>query len=117
MGYSAFQVSIVAFTKGVLEVKATACDRSLGGRNWDRLIAEKLNAEFMEKKKIDLREVPKSWIKLMEAAEKAKKTLSPHGVTKARVNLECLYKEHDFRTVLAADDFKALTEDLVKRVA
>jgi heat shock protein 4 len=100
MGHASFQVSIVAFQKGKMEVKATTFDRDLGGRDWDRVIAERLNEEFMEKKGQDLRGVPKSWIKLTEAAEKAKKTLSPNGVTMARVHLECLYKEHDFSTKL-----------------
>jgi len=116
MGYGDFQVSVVALTDSGMTVKGTAFDANLGGYNFDMLLAEHLNAQFMEKHKIDLRKYPKSWIKLLQAAEKAKKTMSPVGVNKARVSLECIYKELDFRGEVTIEQLESLTKDLIPRV-
>jgi heat shock protein 4 len=46
-------VSIVSYLKGKLTVLATACDRHLGGRDFDMLLAQHFAAEWKEKHKID----------------------------------------------------------------
>lgn len=46
-------VSIVAFIKGKLTIISTACDRRLGGRDFDMLLARKFAAEWKEKHGID----------------------------------------------------------------
>jgi hypothetical protein len=42
----------------------------------------------------------KARIKLITAAAKAKKDLSPHGVTHSSVSVECLMEDRDFSTKL-----------------
>lgn len=44
-------------------------------------------------RKQDPRTKPKALLKLLEAAEKAKKQLSPVGVTDAPMNIECLWED------------------------
>ena len=41
----------------------------------------------------DPRTKPKALLKLLEAGEKAKKQLSPVGVTDAPINIECLWED------------------------
>merc|ERR1712238_330604 len=56
-------------------------------------------------------------LKLLAAAEKAKKTLSPAGVREARVNLECLMDDFDFNVVLKAAEYEQMCAPLLARLA
>jgi len=46
MGHSSLQVSIVALNKGKMKVLATAGDSCLGGRDFDRVLADHFTEEF-----------------------------------------------------------------------
>lgn len=46
MGHSALQVSIVALNKGKMKVLSTAGDSCLGGRDFDRVLADHFTEEF-----------------------------------------------------------------------
>ena len=122
MGASAYTVSIVAFVPGKLIVKSSHYDATMGGRDFDRVIAEWLSLKFVEKyknKKLSANpwDKPKVRLKLMAAAEKAKKTLSPHGVKEASIHLECLLDDLDFNIKLQAKEFEAMCEPLLQRLA
>jgi len=62
-------------------------------------------------------EKPKVVLKLLTAAEKAKKTLSPAGVREARVNIECLMDDFDFNIVLKADEYEEMCTPLLERLS
>jgi len=121
MGASAYTVSIAAFEPGKLIVKAAHCDPDLGGRDFDELIAGYINDQFCTKFKGKLSgnplESPKSRLKLLAAAEKAKKTLSPAGVKEARINLEMLMDDRDYSGSLKAADYEKMCEPLLARLA
>jgi len=121
IGASAYTVSMAAFEPGKLTVKSSFSDQDLGGRDFDLLIAEWIAAKFEEKYKGKLSakplSKPKVRIKLLAAAEKAKKTLSPHGVREARINMECLMDDFDFSTSLKADEYEKLCAPLLARLA
>ena len=120
MGASSYSVCIVDFQPGKLVVKSSAYDADLGGREFDRLIAEWIAMKFEEKYKGKLSgkpmESPKVMLKLMVAAEKAKKTLSPAGVKEARINLECLMDDYDFSITLTAGDYRSMIQPLLDRL-
>ena len=59
---------------------------------------------------------PKVMLKLRAAAEKAKKTLSPHGVKEARVCLECLMDDVDFNENLTAKEYEGMCAPLLARM-
>ena len=80
-------MSVVDYVIGKLTVKSTTYDRTLGGRDFDMRVAEWIAAEFRAKHKCDPMSSPKPRMKLLDAAEKAKKTLSPHGVAEANIYL------------------------------
>jgi len=120
IGASSYSVTIVAFEPGKLIVKTSQHDSDLGGRNFDELVAEWICEEFTRKFEDKLsgnpRKNKKVWLKLLSAAEKAKKTLSPSGVKEARVNLECLMDDFDFNIRLTAEQFNELCEPLLLRL-
>lgn len=121
IGATSYSCCIVAFEPGKLTVKSAQFDENLGGRDFDRKIAEWIAAKFEEKYKGKLSakpmEKPKVVLKLLAAAEKAKKTLSPAGVKEVRINLECLMDDFDFSCVLKADEYEAMCAPLIGRVA
>jgi heat shock 70kDa protein 4 len=121
MGASAYTVSIAVFEPGKLIVKSAHCDPNLGGRDFDLLIAQYISDKFSEKFKGKLSADPmskaKTRIKLLAAAEKAKKTLSPVGVKEARIDLEMLQDDYDFHSSLNSTDYEAMCEPLLDRLA
>lgn len=120
LGASSYSCSIVSFEPGKLFVKCAHFDESLGGRDFDLKIAEWIAAKFEEKFKGKLSgkpmERPKTVIKLLAAAEKAKKTLSPAGVKEARLNLEMLMDDLDFNIVLSAAEYEEMCAPLLARL-
>ena len=110
MGYAQYTVTVVSFVKSGLHVVGCASDPNLGGRNFDEGIAQVLADEFLKQTNVDLRTIAskKGWIKLLEASEKLKKTLTPFGVNEAQCSLECLYQEYDFRGRVTQKDFDAM---------
>merc|ERR1712125_168558 len=101
-----------SFEPGKLSVKSSFYDQDLGGRKFDELIAnwlvEKFGEKFKKKLSGDPRDKPKVMLKLLVAAEKAKKTLSPKGVKEASINLECLMEDLDFHIRLHAADYEQM---------
>jgi heat shock protein 4 len=120
IGASAFTVTIAVFEPGKLIVKSVNYDENLGGRDFDEAIANWLADKFAEKYKGKLsgspKTKPKVFLKLLAAAEKAKKTLSPQGVREASVNLECLMDDFDFHIMLQANDYEAMCAPLLARL-
>jgi heat shock protein 4 len=120
IGASQYSVTIASFEPGKLIVKASTFDQDLGGRDFDQTIANWLADSFYEKyqKKLSTSpyKKPKVMLKLLTAAEKAKKTLSPHGVKEAFVNLECLMEDLDFNIKLKAPDYEDMCKPLIDRL-
>ena len=121
MGCSAYSATVCTFIPGKLIVKSHQFDANLGGRDFDRVIAEWINAKFVEKYGSKLSctnpiSKPKIMLKMMAAAEKAKKTLSPAGVKEARINLECLMDDLDFNIALTAEEYAELCAPLLARL-
>jgi len=120
MGASAYTVTITAFEPGKLTNKSSYYDADLGGRDFDLVIANWLADKFVEKfaKKLSGKphSKPKVMLKLLAAAEKAKKTLSPQGVKEASINLECLMEDLDFHIKLKATEYEKMCAPLIARL-
>lgn len=97
-------------------MRSTVCDRELGGRDFDDIIIEFLAEQFQKKTGINVRGNKKAWLKLQAAAEKAKKTLSPNGVTEASISVECLAEDRDLNALLTKDEFESRAASLVGRL-
>lgn len=120
IGASAYTVTIATFEPGKLTIKSVNCEEELGGRDFDDVIANWVAEKFVEKygKKLSGRpqDKPKVMLKILAAAEKAKKTLSPKGVIEASINLECLMDDLDFNIMLKADEYKKMCAPLIAKL-
>jgi len=114
VGYSNYTCSIVEFKKGELAVKATACDRHFGGRNFDKALLDHLQKEFLGKYKIDIFTNPKAVCRVLAAAEKLKKILSANQ--QAPLNIESLMNDIDVRAMITRQEFEAMVEPLLNRI-
>ncbi|KAE8378124.1 heat shock protein 70 family [Aspergillus bertholletiae] len=114
IGHSDYTASIVEFRKGELNVKATACDRHFGGRNFDRALTEHFADEFKEKFKIDVRSNAKAWARTLAAAEKMKKVLSANPA--APMSIESLMEDVDVRSIVKREELEAMVKPLLDRV-
>ena len=115
IGNSNYTVTIVDFVKGELKVRATACDRHFGGRNFDAAIVDHFAKEFKEKFKIDVNENLKARTRVVAAAEKLKKVLSANA--SAPMNIESLMNDVDVRGSLKREEFEELIKPLLDRAA
>lgn len=120
VGASAFTVTIAAFEPGKLTIKSCNYDDTLGGRDFNDAIGDWVAAKFVEKYSKKLsgapQDKPKVMLKILAAAEKAKKTLSPQGVKEASINLECLMDDLDFNIMLKAPDYEAMCAPLLAKL-
>ena len=104
MGSSQFSATVAVFTNTSLRILATSSDSSFGGRDIDATLAQEFAAVFSQKTGSgNAWKNKKARLKLLAAAEKAKITLSPHGVNEAPVSIECLMDDKDFNYVLTAE--------------
>ena len=77
LGGGTFDVSIVSIEEGVVEVMATVGDNSLGGDDFDAIIAERLNEYLENRARIGNQRSNKAMqARLLRAAESAKISLS-----------------------------------------
>eukprot|EP01042_Synura_sphagnicola_P007901 gene7901-10117_t len=116
LGYTCFSVTIGAFVQEKLHVLATVCDREVGGRDFDNVIVGYMTEVFQKQTGINVAGNVKARLKMEAAAEKAKKTLSPNGVTEANVSVECLANDRDLTCVITKDEFEARSSHLVSRL-
>ncbi len=76
LGGGTLDVTIMDFGDGVFEVDSTSGDTKLGGTDMDDAIIKFLVDDFKSKEKVDLSKDQKAYIRLKDAAEKAKIELS-----------------------------------------
>jgi heat shock protein 4 len=114
IGNANYTCSIVEFKKGELAVKATACDRHFGGRDFDKALLDHFQKEFKEKFKIDIYENPKARFRVLGACEKLKKVLSANA--SAPLNIESLMNDVDVRSFLKREELEQLVAPLLERV-
>ncbi len=76
LGGGTLDVTVMEFGEGVFEVLSTSGDTQLGGTDMDEAIINFLVADFKKKEGIDLKSDKNAYIRLKDAAEKAKIELS-----------------------------------------
>lgn len=114
IGDSHMTAGIVAFQKGKLRVLSAAYDRTLGGRNFDRALADHFANVFKQKYKIDVKSNMKSWIRLETACEKVKKILSANS--QAPLSIDSLLDDVDVSAMVTRDDFEKFCAPLFERL-
>jgi len=114
MGASNTLVSIVEFIKGKLRVISKSWDRTLGGRDFDKVLVDHFIKEFQQKYKIDIRSNQRALIRLEVACEKLKKVLNINP--EAPINIESIMNDVDAKGIMKKADFEKMCQPLLDRL-
>jgi molecular chaperone DnaK len=118
VGGGTFNVSVLDVGDGIFEIRSIAGDLHLGGDDFDLRIVEYLADEFERNHKVDLRSDPKTFQRLRDAAERAKKDLSQ--VMLINVNLPFITSDYsgymDLEIHMRRSVFEGLIGDLLERI-
>lgn len=114
IGHAGMQVSACAFNKGKLKMLASGWDQ-VGGRDIELILADHFNKEFQTKYKINARNNPRAFLRLLTEVEKLKKQMSANS-TKLPLNIECLVDEIDVTSSLQRADMEQMCEHLFVRI-
>jgi molecular chaperone DnaK len=116
LGGGTFDVSLLSVDDGVFDVIATSGDNSLGGDDWDHMLAEyvisHLRSEYPGYEPAD------AWPRILEACERAKHDLS--GLPSTRIDIPYLGQWEGnpvhLSLPLTRPEWEALCADLFKRL-
>ena len=115
MGYTQIQTSVVAFNKGKLRMLATSFDNNLGGRDFDRVLCDYFQKDFLARYKIDAYSNTRARLRLRAECEKLKKLMSSNS-SSLPLNIECFMNDIDVSGKLKREEFEKLSEHLLVRV-
>ncbi len=76
LGGGTFDVTVLEIIEGVIEIQSSAGDARLGGDDFDAALAERIARRVMADQRIDARNDPRAWARLLRSCEDAKKRLS-----------------------------------------
>ena len=113
-GGGTLDVTIMEFGNGVFEVISTSGDTQLGGTDMDNAIIDYIASEFYRKEKVDLKNDKQAFVRLRDAAEKAKIELSTSLETE--INLPFIAMGTDGPKHLVMKLTRAKLEELVRPI-
>ena len=112
-GGGTLDVTIMEFGGGVFEVKGTDGDTQLGGTDMDNALIDYLAGEFKKKEGVDLKSDEKAFIRLKEAAEKAKIELSTTMATE--VNIPYIHEQKSLQMEITRAKLEQLVMPIIER--
>lgn len=112
LGGGTFDVTIMEYGEGVVEVMSTAGDTQLGGTDMDNAIIDWVCEEFKKKEGIDLKGDNKAMIRIKDAAEKAKIELST--TLTSTINLPYISQKEGNPVHLTMELTRAKLESLIE---
>lgn len=113
LGGGTFDVSVLTIDNGIFEVKATGGDSHLGGVDFDKRLAEYIMQEFKKKHKLDISINPKAVRRILNACERAKRSLSASAQT--TIEIESLHEGIDFNITVTRAKFEDMCQDLFSK--
>jgi len=112
LGGGTFDITLMEYGEGVVEVMSTAGDTQLGGTDMDNAIIDWVTEEFKKKEGIDLKGDSKAWIRIKDAGEKAKIELSTTLST--TINLPYISQKEGNPVHLTMELTRAKLESLIE---
>jgi len=112
LGGGTFDITIMEYGEGVVEVMSTAGDTRLGGTDMDNAIIDWVTNDFKQKEGIDLKGDSKAMIRIKDAGEKAKIELSTTLST--QINLPYLSQKEGNPIHLEMELTRAKLEQLIE---
>ncbi|HEY3424274.1 MAG TPA: Hsp70 family protein, partial [Negativicutes bacterium] len=115
LGGGTFDVSIVEMMSGILEVKASAGNNSLGGEDFDWRLVDWLSEKMIKSHGVDPRQDIRAKSLLKEQAEKIKIELSSAETVAIHLPLVTMKHNHPIglSTEITRQEFMALIDDLL----
>ena len=114
MGYAQTQASLVEFRKDKVKIISTNFDANLGGRDFDRVLCDFFQKEFLTKYNVDACSNPRALLRLRAECEKLKKRLS--SITSASpLNIECFMNDIDVSGKINREEFEKLSDGLLDK--
>ncbi len=114
LGGGTLDVTIMDFGEGVFEVVSTSGDTHLGGTDMDESIIKYLLDDFKSKEGVDLSKDKNAYIRLKDAAEKAKIELS--STTTTEINLPYITATQDGPKHLQLTMSRSKLEELINPI-
>ncbi|MBI2650886.1 molecular chaperone DnaK [Candidatus Woesearchaeota archaeon] len=114
LGGGTLDVTIMEFSEGVFEVKATSGDTQLGGTDMDETLMKFIINDFKNKEGVDLSEDDTAMQRLREAAEKAKIELST--TLETEINLPFITSSEEGPKHLSMKLTRAKLEQLIEPI-
>lgn len=115
LGYSAMQCSAVAYHKGKLRMMATTYDNNLGGRDFDKVLLDYFQKDFLARYKLDAYSNTRARLRLRNECEKLKKLMSSNS-SPIPLNIECFMNDVDVQGRMNRADFEKMSESLFTRI-
>lgn len=112
-GGGTLDTTLLVMEDGMFEVKATNGDTHLGGEDIDMRLTTFCMEEFKKKTGNDIKDNKKAVRRLMNACERAKRTLS--SVSTTTIEVDSLYEGIDFTMQLSRAKMEQLCDDIYKR--
>jgi molecular chaperone DnaK len=112
LGGGTFDITLMEYGEGVVEVMSTAGDTQLGGTDMDNAIIDWVTEEFKKKEGLDLKGDSKAWIRIKDAGEKAKIELSTTLST--TINLPYISQKEGNPVHLTMELTRAKLESLIE---
>lgn len=109
LGAGYLDLTLVNYQEGIMTIRATSCDESLGGRVYDIIILEHCLQHFKKQKGINLLENKKALRRLMTQCEKAKIDLSI--IKKFEIFVEYIANNEDFSLDLSREKLEELCKE------
>ncbi|OXA55020.1 97 kDa heat shock protein [Folsomia candida] len=114
-GHLSLQVWVCAFNEGNLKILTSDSSPSIGGRDFDSLLAHHFCTEFQNKYKIQPETNRRSYARLLTELEKVKKSMSSNaGVLPLKI--ESLLDDRDVSGKICRAEFETMSQSLFKRV-
>lgn len=117
LGGGTFDVTLLEMFDGVLEVRASAGDNALGGKDFDQALIDWFNKKFEEEHNISLAKDVYAQARLKAEAEKCKIALSTQEAYKASIPMITVSvgKPLAFECTVTRELFEQLIMDIVAR--
>jgi len=116
LGGGTFDVTLLEMFDGILEVKASSGNTTLGGKDFDDKIIQMLLEKFEKKNKIDLRSDTGAMIKIKSEAEKCKIALSNEKTY--RVSIPFIAEKKgapiEMNEEMSQNEFEEMIDGLIK---
>jgi L1 cell adhesion molecule like protein len=113
LGGGTFSVSVSNIDEGVFEVKSTAGDTHLGGKDFDTFLVDYFCRKFERENELDITSNARALTKLRIACETAKRHLS--SASKTTVQIDSLMGGIDFESTITRKHFEQPIQDLFEK--